>query len=395
MTNAEPFDAQPPGLSLVRNDWLFRLQRKIGLVPQGGLGIFRRALFWSLVAWLPVAVWAYATGHLDAGTGHESLTQHFGVNARCLVAIPLFIMAEGASHQLTTTLLPYFVTSGLIRPADVPEYRRRLGSVAQLRDTVYPWIVILGVIVAIETLPLKLTDVHELAWAGSEGVVDAMAFGGWWYLHVSRAIFLVLLLAWLWRVMLLIVLFRRIAALDLQLVPTHPDGAGGLGFLERFPQPFSPVLLAISVVASAKWAHDMLYHGKDIRLLQSDMIGLALVLLLIFGAPYLVWVGTLLRARKRALLEYGALVGEHGRLVRRRWIDKDTVDDDKLLAAPELGPVADTVSLYEAVRKMRTFPLGKHALLSLLVPIALPMLAVVAIRIPVKDILLALLKTLA
>ena len=45
-------------LSLVRNDPLYRLQRKIGLIPENGLGIVRRMLFWTLFAWLPTALWA-------------------------------------------------------------------------------------------------------------------------------------------------------------------------------------------------------------------------------------------------------------------------------------------------------------------------------------------------
>ncbi|MFO1364162.1 MAG: hypothetical protein U1F45_17175 [Burkholderiales bacterium] len=57
--------------------------------------------------------------------------------------------------------------------------------------------------------------------------------------------------------MLLAVLFWRIARLDLALVPTHPDRAGGLGFLERVPPLFAPVALAVGcVVRAARWAHD-------------------------------------------------------------------------------------------------------------------------------------------
>jgi hypothetical protein len=128
---------------------------------------------------------------------------------------------------------------------------------------------------------------------------------------------------------------------------------------------------------------------------KKNMIALALVLLLVFASPFLVWIAPLARARKQALLEYGALVGEHGRLVRRRWIDKAQVGDDAVLNAPELGPVADTAALYESVQSMRALPLGKHALLELVLPIALPMVAVIALRIPIKEILMTLLKALA
>jgi hypothetical protein len=44
---------------------------------------------------------------------------------------------------------------------------------------------------------------------------------------------------WLWRLTLLVILLKRIAGLDLALVPTHADRAGGLGFLEKLPTAFS------------------------------------------------------------------------------------------------------------------------------------------------------------
>ena len=67
-------------------------------------------------------------------------------------------------------------------------------------------------------------------------------------------------------------------------------------------------------------------------------------------------------AKKRALLEYGALVGTHGALVRKRWILGEPVKDDEILHAPEIGPVADAVAMFEAVKAMRPLPIGKPAL---------------------------------
>ena len=79
------------GLSVVRDDPAFRMQRSLGLIPQTGLGVVRRALFWSLLAWLPIAAWAALTGRAIAGTAGEPLMAHFGIHVRFLVAIPLLI----------------------------------------------------------------------------------------------------------------------------------------------------------------------------------------------------------------------------------------------------------------------------------------------------------------
>ena len=147
-------------LSLVRGDALLRLQRSIGLVPAGGLGVARRALALALFSWLPIAGWALLTGHALPGVGGEPLLEHFGVQVRCLVAIPLFVLAEGVAHGLTTRLLPHFGYSGLVSEADRPRFLEILRGVAKLRDRTLPWVVILGVAIAVQTL--GSADNHEL-----------------------------------------------------------------------------------------------------------------------------------------------------------------------------------------------------------------------------------------
>jgi len=57
--------------------------------------------------------------------------------------------------------------------------------------------------------------------------------------------------------------------------------------------------------------------------------------------------------------------------------------------------VAETLTLYESVARMRTAPVGRMALASALVPAVLPLLVVAAIGVPLKDILLLVVKTLA
>jgi len=117
--------------------------------------------------------------------------------------------------------------------------------------------------------------------------------------------------------------------------------------------------------------------------------------LLLFLAPLLVFAGPLAAAKKRAELEYGALVGRHGDLVRKRWILREPIGDASLLEAPEIGPVADTISLFQAVKSMRPMPVGKPSLLAIGLPAVLPLLAVFAIKIPITEILGKLLHAVA
>jgi hypothetical protein len=383
--------------SLVRGDWPFRIQRAVGLIPaDGGLGVGRRALVLVLLTWVPIVLWASLTDRALPGHVAEPLLQHFGVHARCLVAIPLFVVAEATFHAASRQIVPYFTSSGLVPPEDNSLFREAVRGAVALRDRSLPWMLIAGLVVGwIVARPIA-ADVHEVLWATEETAPTVhLGFGGWWFLYVVRPIFTALLLAYLWRIVLLGVLLRRIAALPLSIVPSHPDRMGGLAFLERVPLALSPGVLAISAVLASRWGHDVAFHGVELLALAMPAAMLLVTLAALVLAPLLAFSGPLRRARWQAQLDYGAVVGEHGRRVRRKWILREPVDDrEELLSAPELGPVADTVALYEAVERMRAIPIGTQALAGVLVPAVLPLVAVVAIRIPIKDMLLTILKTL-
>ncbi|MGB8250846.1 MAG: hypothetical protein WCF02_11050, partial [Azonexus sp.] len=372
----------PWAISLVRGDLLFRLQRKIGLIPENGLGIGRRAVFWSLLAWLPIAVWAWINGYLLPLEGGEPLLAHFGINARLLLAVPLFIVAEGMMHSTLTTLLPRLVSSGVVPLGQLDRLRSVLSDIARLRDSVLPWIAIFAALVSFFLFSRPSEVPHELSWAKDQADGAGMGLGVWWYLYVGRTIFLTLLLAWLWRLALLFLLFKRIAGLELSLVPTHPDRCAGLGFMARIPIMFVPVVLGISSVLASGWAHQVVYHDVAIASLRVEIIAFVVVVPLIFLSPFISFLGLMLSTKKQGLLDYGDLIGRHGRLVRERWIDGQQVADDPILDAPELGPIADTAAPYELIAKIRPLPLTMGSLIPLVGAAVLPMVILAALDLP-------------
>lgn len=378
-----------PDFDLTRGDVLFRLQRSIGLIPAVGSGLLRRALFWAAVGWLPIAVWAVATQRALPGASAEPLLAHFGVHARLLVAVPLLILAEGPAGALTARLLRHFVDAGIVPASGRAEFALAVRSAVRRRDAIWPWLAILAVALALGTYSQAVARAHDVEWAA--GASDSLGFGGLWYLYVGRTMFLTLTLGWVWRVGLLATLLARIARMDLSLVPTHPDRAGGLGFLERLPAVFAPLALAVSVVLASRWGHDAVYHGLTLTSVKVEMIIFIGLCAVVFCLPLLAFRRPLKRAKQRALLEYGALVGQHGRLVHARWIEGRAIGEQPLLSAPELGPAADTAAIYQSVQSMRTLPVGKASLLPVLAAAAVPMLAVMALQVPMADILKRLL----
>jgi len=381
--------------SLVRGDPWFRVQRAIGLIPSTGLGIVRRCLVFALVTWLPIAIWALLWQRAFPGEIEEPLLRHFGVQVRCLVGIPLFILAEAVGDFIPQRLVPYFVSSGLVADEVKPRFVQIVRASERLRDAWPVWAGMLAIMLLFVTVERDPTHLHELIWA-SEGSAGSawLGFGAWWFLFVVRPVFIMLLLAWLWRLVVCAVLLWRISRLPLQLVPTHPDRVGGLGFLEDVPLIFSPVIFAMSAVIASRWGHDVLYHDLDVHSLMIPIALFVVATLVLYLGPLASFFRSLRALKREGLLEYGALVGQHGRLVRRRWIAQEPVVESPLLQAAELGPVIDTVSMYEVVAGIRPSPIGKRSLLAIVLPALLPMIPVFAIQIPVKEMVLKLLKAL-
>ncbi|MFM0573069.1 hypothetical protein PQQ88_32950 [Paraburkholderia caledonica] len=397
-TDGQPGDASDIGqdhptlaFSIVRDDAAFRWQRRVGLIPSEGLGIVRRALFFSAICWLPIALWAIATGHAFPTRGEHTLASHFGIHVRSLVAIPLLILAEHTAHQSIRQFLHYLLESGLVSVQDAAQFRSEIDSIARLKDWALPWALIVGAAIAWAGAGILFPPSEDAGWIGQSGQVP---FGGWWFILVVRPIFTALLMAWLWRAYIIFALMLKIAKFPLSLVPTHPDRAGGLAFVERLAFVFSPVTFAISAVVAAAFAHEVIYHGAAPLNMKTLMIGAAVLISIVFLLPFSPLIITLARLKRRALLQYGSLVGNHGRIVHRRWIDGHGVGSPAILDAPELGPVADVQSIYEAVRRIKSFPFTKLGLLAVAAPAAAPMVLVTVIKLPLSAVVGKILKAL-
>jgi hypothetical protein len=326
-----------------------------------------------------------------AGDTGESLLRHYGVHMRCLLVIPLLILAEPMVHRAARA-----VAALLAGAAATPEARAAFDAtgraMVRLRDASLPWVLLLGAAIGWSLADDPKAHADAMAWAVDAG--GELGFGGGWFAYVVRPIFLALLLAWAWRILLLTLWLGRVARIDLQLVPTHPDRAGGLGLIEKLPGAFALVSLAVSAMLSSRWAHEVLHHGASIAAYKHAVLVFVVVWTASLLLPLLAFAPALGRTRRQALPAYSALVGRQGALVHRRWIEGREVAAEPILEAPEIGPVADAAAMYEAVVKMRSVPIGKASIAGIVLPLALPLLVVAALQVPLKDLLLKLAKAL-
>jgi len=382
-------DSPDVEFSLV-DDPPLRLQRALRIAPRAGYGAGRRSVLFVLVTWAPVIVWAAARGLLGPELWGEHAIRHLGFHVRCLLAIPLLVLSGPLAARMLAAMVANFVHSGLVGQEQRAGFTQALRSVERLRDNVLIWIGIAVAVVAIAVAgghQALNEDPDAVRWTAA-GTAD---FGALWSVYVSRPVVALLVVAWLWRLFMTWLLLRRIARLGLRLVPSHPDGVGGLGFLEYLPGGFSLVIFAISSVSCATIAHRILEHGARLAQFQGPLIVLAVLLALLFMAPLIAFSKSLRRIRIRARFQYGTLAGLHVRGLHERWIEGTTPENEAVLQAPEIGPAADVATLYQMATKIRPVPIGKATLGIVLVPALLPMLLVASLEVSLLDMLVKVL----
>jgi hypothetical protein len=378
--------------SPVQGGPLSRFRKAVGLVPEGSLGLLRRTAAIVALAWLPLVVGAFFAREALKGQSADPLLGHFGVNARFLISVPLLIFAEVYMERIIPPMISHFVSSGLVGARTLPQFRAALESAKRFRDSVWGSVFVLAALASVFLLAgTSFALGEDVSWAVSTiGGRAELGFAGWWYLLVSRPIFVGLLAVWFWRLVVLWRLVWTVSKLELHLVASHPDAAGGLGFLEGTAVASVPLVLALSVVISGRWGHEVLHHGVHVDALKPMAVVAVALSVVCFNGPLLL-IGRGLREFKRSsLLEYGDLASRQNELVYQKWIRNKEVGDQEILNAPELGPVADVAAIYEAVAKMRFAPIGKQSLIPVIAATILPMIPVFAIEIPIKQVLLKL-----
>lgn len=101
------------------------------------------------------------------------------------------------------------------------------------------------VLTAGPALFFDVLTVNASTWyVGGVGAELRLSMAGYWLAYVSLPLYQFLLLRWLFRILVWPRFLWQVSRLNLHLVPTHPDRAGGLGFLAQSAAAFMPLLLS-------------------------------------------------------------------------------------------------------------------------------------------------------
>jgi hypothetical protein len=324
-----------------------------------------------------------------------SFVRDFSTYTRFLLAIPLLLLAENILGPRIAEAAAHFVTSGVVLEKDFQKFDKIVERGLRSRDSVLAEIVIAILAYIVSIIAFRETAVHVTTWyANHTDGGESLTWAGFWLVGFCTPLFQFLILRWLWRLFLWFQFLGRVNKLDVQLFPTHPDQAAGLGFVGESQRFFGVLLFAFSLGSTGVIANDIVYDKIPLTNFAAGIAAYVVAALIILLGPLVVFTGALLRTKRIGLQQYGTLATSYTGSFHKKWIEHQNPDQEPLLGSGDIQSLADLGNSYNLVEKMKPLPIDPRTIIQLVVASLLPMTPLLLTVMPLKDILKLMFKIL-
>jgi hypothetical protein len=381
--------------SLILGGPIYQLFRRTRLSGDGLELLSRRILFVTAFAWLPLPLLSAVSGHLTSGTALPFL-RDIEANARLLVALPVLIMAEVVVHRRMNPVANAFLTRRIVVGEDVPRFVAAVQTAMKTRNSIAVELVLL-LLVFTAGLWLWRSQIALSAstWYGNlENGRLQLTLPGYWYAFISVPVFQFILLRWYLRLLIWFRFLWHVSRLDLQLIPTHPDRAGGLGFLGKGAYAFGPILFAQGVLLSGLIASRVLYAGETLSSFRVEAGVMIVFFLVVALGPLVMFTPKMAHAKRRGLAQYGLLSSRYVERFDQKWVAGGVAEGEELLGSGDIQSLADLGNSFAVVREMRALPFGMDDAIRLAAATAAPLVPLGLIVLSFEELVAQLVKIL-
>ena len=368
----------------------YRLMQRVGLIKGAGPSVGRRSVGFLLITWVPLLIFSLIQGRALGPTPRESFLLDFATYARFFLAVPLLFVAEVVVGPRLRSAGLHFFQGDFVRPEDLPAFEAAIVRASRRREALLPELVMvcLALFGAWNSVETWTGGTATATWSS----VTVMGGAGlsWtvlWYRFVAVPILQFFALRWLWRLLIWTFFLHDMARLKLQLVATHPDRAGGLGFLGTAHTSLAIFAFALGCILSGHAAFQLYFEAariEDFKILFA--VFLVLMELICIG-PLLIFVPLLARTRREGLRQYGILSDTYNRAFEQKWVAAQAPPDQPLLGSSDIQSLADLGNSFVVIREMKPVPFSRQLILQVAVITALPGLPLIFLVMPVGELL--------
>jgi hypothetical protein len=385
--NTTPEFKIPDDFSLVQGGPLFQLFVRSHLATTGLDLLKRRIIFFALLTWLPLLLLSAISGQLLANTVNVPFLYDLETHVRFLVALPLLLVAELLVHQRMKLVVRQFIERGIISAETRPRFDACIVSTLRLRNSVWLEIGLVAFVMGYHFIWSQLATLDTTIWY-AKGVASEQQFSlaGYWFAYISLPVFQFLMFRWLLRIIVWTRFLWQVARLDLYLIATHPDKAGGLGFLAGSAAAFIPLTLSLGSLLSAMIAQRIFYEGAKLLDFKPEIAAAVVFVLLIILGPLCVFGGHLARTKREGLIRYGKLASRYVTEFEKKWLDGGAASDEVFVGTSDIQSLADLNNSFEIIPAMLLFPFSKNTVLQITATVLLPVLPLTLTLISLEEL---------
>ena len=190
----------------------------------------------------------------------------FSTYSRFLLAVPLLLLAESILGPRIAGAAAHFIKAGLVLEKDYARFASIVDRGMKARDSILAEVVLAILAYILAVVGNKEMAIHASTWYATR--TDAgvsLTWAGIWLVGFCAPLFQFLTYRWLYRLFLWFQFLHRVNKLDLQLFPTHPDEAGGLGFIGETQRFFGIILFALSIGTVGVFANNIIYDKVPLQ----------------------------------------------------------------------------------------------------------------------------------
>lgn len=373
--------------SLVQGGSLFQLFVRSHLATTGLDLLKRRIIFFVLLTWLPLLLLSAVSGQLLESSIQIPFLYDIEVQVRFLLVLPLLLVAELVVHQRMKIVVRQFIERKIITAETRPHFDACIVSALHLRNSVWLEIGLIALVMGNHFLWAELIAQHTTTWyANGVGSEQQLNLAGYWFIYLSLPIYQFLMLRWLLRIFVWTRFLWQVSRLNLYLVPTHPDKAGGLGFLAGSAAAFIPLTLSLGSLLSAMIANRIFYEGAKLLDFKPEIATTVVFMLLIVLGPLCVFTGHLAKTKREGSIRYGCLASSYVIEFERKWLGGGAAQGETFVGSSDIQSLADLNNSLETIRTMRLFPFGKETLLQIAAAVLLPVLPLTLTLISLEEL---------
>ena len=389
----DPNDA--PTFSLVDGGATHNLLMRFGNPEKRDIVFLQAEAACAAFSWLPIFILCIVEGVAWGDKVAVPFLYDLAAYTRFLVAMPLLIIAESVIGPKLAEVGLHFLRSGRIAEPDYPRYRRAVSEAVRLRDSKWAEaaVLIIAYISTLLTMKAFAASVTNWRWSVSEAGVQ-YTLAAWWYVIISLPAFQFLLYRWILRMFIWSRFLYRMSRLDLKLVPTHPDRAGGIAFVGSNQRLFWMIVFAMGAVFAGVYGNEILYEGVQLSSVQGPAIAGAALLVFLIQAPGLFFFSMLRRTKRLGVFVYGDLALRYTTDFQRKWIDH-APSDEALLGSGDIQSLADMGNSYSVIEDMKLVPFNVKSSLWLAGAFLAPILPLQLTVMRVDELLQMVLRLLA